>query len=198
MLLARRGPPGPGKTPAPASAGTALRPSSQSVASRPYSGWPHPRASSPLAGGTYQLLDALVDQVLREGGVHRLHREAQATVSQLLQPPQAGAEVVVGLARDVQVPQREVEPAHKPRHTPRPSPPEALLLPGAAALPRPSVCPSAHPQESLGVGTVTAATVHAWGLGLRKGAHVPEITRSGDRGPLAEHIWEQQATENHP
>lgn len=48
------------------------------------------------------------------------------------------------------------------------------------------------------MGTVTAATVHAWGLGLRKGAHVPEITRSGDRGPLAEHIWEQQATENHP
>lgn len=73
--------------------------------------------------------------MLREGGVHRLHREAQRAALQLLQLAQAGAEVVVGLARDVQVTQREVQPAsQQPTQGPSPqglgvSSPLALLLP---------------------------------------------------------------------
>lgn len=65
---------------------------------------------------TYQLLDALVHQELRGRGVHRLHREAQAPAGP---GPSRGrcshAEVVVGLARDIQVPQCEVQPVHSRR-----------------------------------------------------------------------------------
>lgn len=63
------------------------------------------------AGGCiYQLLDALVDEQLWEGGFHRLHHEAQSAVSQLLKRVQGGTEVIVGFTCDVQVSQCEVEP----------------------------------------------------------------------------------------
>lgn len=64
-------------------------------------------------GRTYQLPDALIREALWEGGLHWLHSKAQLAVLELLQLVQGGAEVVVGLARDVQVTQREVQPANK-------------------------------------------------------------------------------------
>lgn len=66
---------------------------------------------------TYQLLDALVNQELREGGLHGLHHEAQLAICELLQRTQAGAEVIVGFTCDVQVSQCEVEPANQPADT---------------------------------------------------------------------------------
>ena len=58
----------------------------------------------------YQMLDAFVLQTLREGGGQRLHVEAVRAVLQSLQLAQAVAEVVVGIAGHVHVPQGEVHP----------------------------------------------------------------------------------------
>lgn len=79
----------------------------------------HQQGPTHGGGRTYQLLDALIDQELREGGLHRLHCEAQSAIREPLQPLQPGAEVVVGLTRDIQVSEREVQPANKqPTHMP--------------------------------------------------------------------------------
>lgn len=72
----------------------------------------------PTCKATYQLLGALINEELREGGVHQLHHKAQLAVSKPLQLVQGGAEVVVRLACDVQVSEREVQPANEQRaHT---------------------------------------------------------------------------------
>lgn len=94
----------------PQDCGAGARCSSLSLVPRPPTA-PHGRQ------GTYQLPDTLVDQELREGGLHGLHQEAQLAMGELLQGAQGGAEVVVGLTGDVQVSQREVEPADQPAHS---------------------------------------------------------------------------------
>ena len=81
---------------------------------RPRCGGPGSAAScTAVTARTYQLLDALINQELREGGLHPLHREAQPAVCEPLQPPQPGAEVVVCLTCDVQVSECEVQPANR-------------------------------------------------------------------------------------
>ena len=59
------------------------------------------------------MLDAFVLQALREGGGQGLHGKAPWPVPQSLQLAQAVAEVVVGVAGHVHVPQGEVHPAER-------------------------------------------------------------------------------------